>query len=92
MYDERKIEREIKHLQFAAVQFAGLFYSGIGGYADDYFVIRQVFFKLRYNCFCCVDFADADGVNPDAFFIGEISADFAGVALFPLFLRRQEFC
>jgi hypothetical protein len=36
-----------------------------------------MFFKLGDYGFCCVDFADAYGVNPDAFFVGGISAYFA---------------
>ena len=51
--------------------------AGIGCGADDDLGIGELGLQLLYYCFCGVDFADADGVNPDTFFLRILAGDFS---------------
>ena len=70
-----EIEREVKDGQVGPVEGAGAGEAGVGGGADYYSEIRESVLQLPDDGFCGVDFSDADGVEPDAFFFGAFACN-----------------
>jgi len=72
-----EIEGEVKDFEIFA-EYAGCAgKAGVGCGADYDFKIKKSIFKLFDDGFGRVDFTNAYGVKPDAFFFGEPAADFA---------------
>ena len=72
-----KIEREVEQLQIFSEEGICAGEASISGGANNDFKIRELGFKLFDKCCGCINFAEANGVEPDAFFFWIFAGYFA---------------